>query len=373
MEQKTTYDVVILGAGVAGCATAIALKNQQPSLAILLIDRDEIAAGTHRIGETLPPHASKQLQHLGLWNAFLQCRFQASYGTSAAWGEDQLYVNEFIYSPYGYGWNLDRAAFDRFMQQQAIWRGIHLQVKASCVEAQQHNQNWLLTVTSEKTTTLVNTSFVVDATGKKAAFASMQAAVKINKDKLVGIYRHYSFSSNATKIARGTQIEATPYGWWYSATLPQNQLVVGCMTDADIASRMQLKEAAVFDQLLNQTQHTSQRILTDLQSAITKTVAAQTQLLEQTHGQNWLAVGDAASSYDPIASLGIFKSLFMGRLAAYAITDHSNGDTQALQKYSCIIQRDFEAYQIKKAAYYSQEKRFADSVFWQRRQSVATI
>lgn len=50
--MKTIYDVVILGGGPAGCATALALKQNGIS-SILVVE-----AGIHenaRVGESIPP------------------------------------------------------------------------------------------------------------------------------------------------------------------------------------------------------------------------------------------------------------------------------------------------------------------------------
>jgi flavin-dependent dehydrogenase len=369
MNTKFTYDVVIIGAGVAGCATAIALKNQNPKLQIVVLERDIFDSTKQRIGETLPPQASQQLQQLGIWEKFVSCGFLTSYGTSSAWGSSELNTNEFLYSPFGYGWHLDRAVFDQFMINEAKLKGVSFLFETSCSETEKKAEKWILNCISNQEKITITSKFVVDASGKKAAFSTLQGVSKITKDQLVGIYRYYDLNhQNKSFMGNGTCVETDELGWWYSATLPNNVLIVSYMTDADIANKMQLRKIQKLDALVSKTNFTNKRIQGTTLLSEPKVVAAQTQYLSSSIGNSWLAVGDAASSYDPIASLGIFKSLAMSRFAAFAILNDLNGDTTGLQKYQRIVNQYFEAYETKKKDYYNQENRFTKNSFWKRRQ-----
>ncbi len=83
MKVDQSYDVVILGAGVAGCATALSMMQLSSDLKILIIDRKASDARESknpdvRVGETLPPHTAARLQELGLWKEFQKTNFQRS-------------------------------------------------------------------------------------------------------------------------------------------------------------------------------------------------------------------------------------------------------------------------------------------------------
>lgn len=371
LRDHLKYDVLILGAGVAGCATAIALKNENPKLGIAIIEREPFSVSKLHIGETLPPQASRQLQQLGLWNEFIACDFVSSFGTSAAWGSASLHTNEFLYSAFGYGWNLDRSVFDKMMTDAAIKKGIEILSETSCYETVKTNYGFDLHCVSGQNSFSMAAKFLVDATGRKAAFASMQGAEKISHDQLVGIYSFYDTSNNSIAgIGKGTMVETDASGWWYTATLPNNKLVLAYMTDADIANHMQLRKPNELDQLLCKTNHTRQRIQHATAISQPRVVAAHTQSLTSVAGNGWLAVGDAASCYDPVSSLGIFKSLAMSRYAAFAILNYLDDNGSGLQKYQQIISNEFQAYQAKKQDYYNQETRFSNQSFWKRRQSI---
>ncbi len=76
------WDITIIGGGVAGCATAIAIKNIAPDLTVQIIDRSDLTTGSFyehsirpRIGETFPPQIMIPLQRLGLWAQFRAAGF----------------------------------------------------------------------------------------------------------------------------------------------------------------------------------------------------------------------------------------------------------------------------------------------------------
>ena len=90
-------------------------------------------------------------------------------------------------------------------------------------------------------------------------------------------------------------------------------------------------------------------------------------------GDAWLAVGDAATTFDSLSSLGIFKGLRSGILASYAISDYFKGFPSGLEKYEAILAREFEGYLHTRADYYGRERRWKKSAFWQRRYDQITL
>src|ERR1700678_4774249 len=75
-------DLVVIGGGPAGSATAIALAQLGWSVTILERSHYE----STRLGETLPPEIKRPLVALGAWERFLADGPMASPGITAAWG-----------------------------------------------------------------------------------------------------------------------------------------------------------------------------------------------------------------------------------------------------------------------------------------------
>jgi hypothetical protein len=193
-------------------------------------------------------------------------------------------------------------------------------------------------------------------------------AQQLRYDRLIGV-------ALLLKSRRGegikdsfTLVEAVRSGWWYSARLPDEKLMVAYFTDSDLLAHKILKTSGWFD-LLRETEHTGNRVREGdySPSAEPHVYAAHGACLDVIAGDRWLAVGDAAAAYDPLSSYGISSALGSGFHAASAIFDFLEGSRDALPAYSRIIAQAFAQYSILRRAYYALEQRWPDELFWQRR------
>jgi flavin-dependent dehydrogenase len=94
---------------------------------------------------------------------------------------------------------------------------------------------------------------------------------------------------------------------------------------------------------------------------------AESAALDRVHGAGWLAVGDAACSFDPLSSLGITHALRSGGWAASAIDDALRGASDALHLYGAKIDDGLREFERLKQAYYAAERRWTRNKFWARR------
>ena len=95
--------------------------------------------------------------------------------------------------------------------------------------------------------------------------------------------------------------------------------------------------------------------------------SARTQRLDKAVGEAWLAVGDAAMSFDPLSSEGISKGLQMGRAAADAAAAFCQGKSSPLADYARDADAAFAEYLDARCNFYAAERRWPDSPFWKRR------
>jgi len=191
-------DVVIVGGGPAGCATALALRSHAPSLSVTLIEASTYAEP--RLGETLPPIGRTLLEHLGVWEKFRADGHQPLYGTAAAWGAPVAREHPFICSPHGAGWHLDRGAFDASLANAAAARGVTL-----------------LRSTRVTDVNTLRARFLVDATGRTATLARRLGARMVGDDRLVAFTQLFEQRNSAEPR---TLVEAFRDGWWYTARVP---------------------------------------------------------------------------------------------------------------------------------------------------------
>ena len=319
------YDIVILGGGPAGAAAAISLRTHAPQLSVAIIERS--AYEQPRIGETLPPIVQPLLAQLGVWESFLTEEHLPAYGACSAWGSEGLESHEFIYGKYGRGWHLDRRRFDAMLAREAVQHGAQLFMHSRVVDAQQTRDGWRLAMRQGSTSLTVEAAFVIDATGRCAAFAARRGAKPIRYDQLVGAFVFLKCTEMHDSY---TMVEADVDGWWYSALLPDSGMVAAWMSDADIINKLQSTNPSHwFDQLLKSS-HTRRRLSPAEPMSQPVLQAACSQQLDQVTGDNWLAIGDAAATFDPLSSQGVVKALRTGILASYAIGDWFKGDFSGL-------------------------------------------
>lgn len=359
-------NVVILGGGPAGLATALSLRKHSPHLSVIVIERS--AYERTRIGETLPPGTQVLLEQLDIWPAFVERDYVQSYGTCAAWGSNQLYTNEFIYGMHGQGWHVDRRDFDLMLSELVIQRDVSLYTRARLIDYRRHHDGWRLSVgalNSHQPSFLIDADFVVDATGRSAFFARAQGAQRRVFDRLVGAVMF--FDAPAASSDSYTLVEASEHGWWYSALLPSGRLVVACMSDADLVKAQGLKSSECWLSCIDRTRYTRERLHGARPRTTPQIHPAYSHRLDRVSGDGWLAVGDAAYTFDPLSSQGIFQAIRGGIYASYAILDAFKQNTSGLKKYASLIDHEFSNYRNIWADYYKRERRWPQSAFWQRR------
>jgi flavin-dependent dehydrogenase len=367
--SHNSYDVLILGGGPAGAATGIALKRLDPSLRVALVEKS--AYSSLRIGETLPPHAQAILRGLGVWDAFIATSPMMSFGTRAAWGSADPYENEFIFSQHGNGWHVDRNTFDAMLTAEGMAAGVDVKFMSAPCGPPRRQRHWALPVKSKSGEAReLNVRFIVDATGRRSWFASSLGVRHRVCDQLAAIFVFYQLDP-ATAIDNCTLVEASQHGWWYSATLPQSRVAVAFMADAACLRQIRWRSLEEWHSLSAVALQTRKIIENAIPSGNPILCSAASRRLEQVVGEGWLAVGDAASTFDPLSSQGIVKGLHSGVCAARSICRYLRGRKAALQEYANLIEREYSTYLDARSNYYRLEQRWPDSPFWRQRHETA--
>jgi flavin-dependent dehydrogenase len=362
------FDVVILGGGPAGCATALALARLG-AFRVLVVEAGRYEA--IRIGESIPPDTRVVLEELGVWQDFLRESHEPCFGSCSSWGTDALGYNDFLFNPLGNGWHLDRKRFDAFLARKVLERGsvLYTATRFDSCERVEESSFRLRFSGDDKQTHMVDARFVVDATGMRSCFARCMGASRLFLDQLLCVTAFFELpgSVNFSKL---TMLEAVEYGWWYAAKLPNRRLAVAVASDPRIIKQNALRRPDNFLDRLKQTNHISPelagcRFVDDSQM----TCAAPSFFLDKVAGNGWLAVGDAASAYDPISSQGIHKALSDGARAGEAIAACMCGSDIRLGEYRSSVVWRFQQYLENRNFFYGLEQRWPTSSFWTRRRS----
>jgi flavin-dependent dehydrogenase len=361
--SKSTFDVAIIGGGPAGSAAAIRLARAGSS--VILIEKE--SRREFKAGETLPPEAKPLLSDLGVGVAELNEQL-ASYGNESAWGSDRLVSNPFIKSPYGKGWHLDRPGFDQMLRRVARNAGACV-LDDTAVTGIRGASPWRLRVSRGFRGDGIECSWLIDCSGPVNWLGRQVGIERIRYDRLIATVTTHTISSADSHSDRdcSTVIESVPDGWWYTSLVPGGRRVVAYLTDADLRPAATLRAISGFTAIFRQTQHISSRLSEYTLEGTPRTVTASSSRLIRLAGEGWIAAGDAAMSFDPLSSLGIFSALYSGMKSAEALLSNAEGDSFALLAYEKIMSSLYERYLMQRRDFYSLEQRWPRQEFWIRR------
>ena len=385
----TTWDVVIVGAGPAGAATAITLARFGQR--VLLVE--ERVSTRFKLGESLPPTSIGLVKHfLGDPEGpeqNLPGLFRTA-GNVSLWATEQADVADFFFTLTGFGLCVERLAFDEALRSNAVavgatlLKGVRFQ---SCARIADGSFNWQLRLTSETRTRQYCARYLVDCSGRRAVVARTLGVRIVHNDDRLFAYAQW-FSRVGDDDDRYTRIEAAPHGWWYSNRLPstegnETKRLVVLHTDKDLPAARMAACRQGFDQLLDNSTHIAPLLKARgyHPCGTIRGAPANSQRLRDFCGDAWMAVGDAAQAYDPLSSQGIDKALrtasHAGHMIHYALTDCPQG-TAGLDSHNAYVhqydeqQRQlWQAYLSQRDFYYGIQPRWSDQPFWQRRRQLA--
>ena len=364
----TRFDVIVVGGGVAGLATSLAVRSLGHSVAV--IERGDYDG--HRIGETLAPEIKIPLTELALWDRFEALRCARVVSRLSAWSARRLDETNSIFNPYGPGWLVGRPAFEKMLAGAAVDRGVTLWRNAQLQSCRRDSDGyWRLTLLHGVVPPTIESRFAVVATGRASSLLRGAGEKRASYDRLVAIVARVPRPAGWPADDHRPLIEAMPDGWCYSACFPDGHVDLAIMTDADTAHAEMCRlnsRPAVLRAFLERAPHTRERLNShlDLLAPVT-VVAANTSMNSHVIGDAKLAVGDAVLAIDPLAGQGSFAALDGGIRAARAIDAYFAGRDDALQRYADDERVRFGRYMSDRAAYYGMERRWPHSVFWRRR------
>jgi flavin-dependent dehydrogenase len=365
---RTEFDIAVIGGGPAGSAAALAL-SRYTQRRVVLIERSHY--GAMRVGESVSSGLAPILAYLGAGELLCEETHFAAFGNVAAWGSTSASSRDFLFTAGGQGWLLDRAAFDASLTSAAERVGICVLRETSVIAASFASKLWNIEVKGQHSFNLAATH-IIDATGRRCAIARAAGARREPLDKLVGLVTWMSFEK-ARHHPRTVLVEAVENGWWYSAPVPGERLVVAYMTDADELDRGIVGNSENFLHFATAAPLTSARIGGGTPISPPRVWPAESAITIPCVDKGWIAAGDAAASFDPLSSLGIGYAMLSGIQAARAVDHRLNGNEDLAATYEADVARHMTDYLTQRQELYRLEKRWPDRPFWSRRHTVPAV
>lgn len=348
------FDVIILGAGPAGMLAAICLARA--GTRVVLLDRSAMQKKSQeytKVGESVPAAMNVFLQKLNL-NLLDATIHRKIPGSDSLWAGEYI-QQDFLMHSQGMGWRLDRIEFEKDLLRQAIQSGVDL-LPVMFHSCHHDGKIWRL---KTDTAEILESEFVIDASGRAAVLARKSKYLRIKGPPLVALWAVGQSSDNSNAQ---TLIESQAYGWWYAAHLPNGRPIAIFHTDARCAAELSRQPQKWWAQI-NSTDLLKKRInVQSLENAEIKFTEARTIILQQPYGDHWAVCGDAAISFDPISSQGIFNALASAHMLSQAILDDDR--KAAMQDYHTKLKNITDIYQQRRFDYYRRAYEYYGHGFW---------
>ncbi|GLT19080.1 hypothetical protein GCM10007938_28620 [Vibrio zhanjiangensis] len=373
MTQAHHCDVLVIGAGPSGASAALTLLTHTP-LSVILIEQSDLQK--LRVGESVSASLFSIIDYLQIQRRdFGDDCFKPTQGNSAFWGSDISANRHAIFAPDRATYQVNREVFDMTLLEHVVERGGTLfpRTKSKGVHALgrrgyrvdvSHPQHGKFSITCR---------YLIDASGRNSLIGQSLGASVRQYDRLTGVGAF--FNTRHASLEQRQLIESDEFGWWYSAALSENTLVVTYFSDFELIAKQRLNRIAGWQQHLARSHHMSAWV--DGASSIDDTLwirPAGTHFSQFTQVDNYIPVGDAACAFDPISSMGLGFAMASGCQAASVI---GNSATPQKLKENCRVYQDdlarqFEQYMKLKQQFYTKEQRWRHAEFWRKRQQTLT-
>lgn len=278
-------DLLIIGAGPAGCAAAISARARGLSVSLVTIGN----ARRQLAGETLHPGVEPLLRQLGVWELIESCGFHRHTGLWHV-GLDGCRT----FQPYGSdahgpwrGIQVNRVTFHHILREHAISVGVQWNEVRALMCARRDHSCWSIKTTSSE---LIEASTLMDATGRQAWLSSQ---LGLSPDRLCDIQRvQFGWRAQGEESSDGNPIFSEhQQGWDWDAP-------IGDGRHAWVRLRHGVNQPGL-----------------DVTPRIYRECA----------GPNWFLIGDAACLTTPASGNGVLRALMSGIYAGHLYSNVHSG------------------------------------------------
>ena len=357
------FDVLIIGAGPAGCAAATVLAEHGRRVALL----EKRPRDRYSVGESLIPFCYDALERLGLREALDQAGYSFPKHSVQFAAQDGRVSRSFYFfqhtdHPRAKTWQVVRSEFDQLLLDRALSSGVEYFEETRARELIQENGGRVLGVRAERAGQALElrAPITVDATGRDT-FAQSRLGWKIPDEKLkkMAIWTYFKGATRDEGYDEGTTTIAylPRKGWFWNIPLPDDRVSVGLVADGDYLFSGTKDLAEIFEREVQQQAWLRGRLKAARRTDDYRVTSEFSYRSRHCATDGLVLIGDAFAFLDPVFSAGVYYALTSGLVAADAIQAGLEvGDTSAARftAYGEELRRQMEPMRKLVYAFYDQ-------------------
>lgn len=355
-------DVAVLGAGPAGATVANRLARMGYEVQLF----ETSAFPRRHVGESLHAQVLSLFDQLGVREEMHYAGFLRPRGALVLWaGERRLRTD------VANGFQVDRGRFDQILLKAAKIAGAKIAQPARVTHFTHPGAgSWCLTVMEGGASRFFNCRFVVDASGRNGCLPGRRLRIQ---PPTIALYAYWHDADISSDLGGDeTLIEACNDQWYWAAPLPDGSVNATVFVDP---TRCKMTGGFNVTDFYLRLLHDSTLLSGCLDGQMATPVracAATASHIENPIGQDWMKIGEAAFTLDPLSSQGV-QNAIMGGLQAAAVVNTILGypDCRAVAMRFCRdrLKEVAEEHAATAARFYRQQASVTPSSFWNGRAS----
>ncbi|MFI8432917.1 NAD(P)/FAD-dependent oxidoreductase [Streptomyces sp. NPDC079020] len=254
----------------------------------------------------------------------------------------------------------DRGVFDAFLLDAARTAGVRVSQPALARRPRRHDDGWRIEVRQAGRCFDLDCRFLIDAGGRAGLLRRNRRRAGARTTALYGYWRP------GVRDGPGVRVEAGHDEWLCAALLPDD--TINAMVFVERA-RCAALDGDARRRLYRSTLSASDLIGPWLGTQLTGTFAcdATSSIAEGTVGRDWIKIGEAALTLDPLSAQGVQTAMttaMQGSMAAHSILRRPGTAAAAASFYQAHLRRLARHHDGLAAEHYRRQYQVQDRQFW---------